>query len=182
MKKLIFLVFASVVALLAVLYFKLGADKPVSIALEERGPYSVIFKPHLGAYYKIVPTIEEIEKWAKANGIGCKLTFGEYFDDPEKVDEDRLRSRAGCILETAPPMVMPKDYSVGSIPMGRFAVAIFEGAPSLGPVKVYPQVFEFLDEQKLSHSGSIIEIYEILPENKVRTTYLFLTAEGLGSI
>ena len=40
-----------------------GAFKSVSVDQDERGPYTVIYKTHVGAYHHIVSTIEEIEKW-----------------------------------------------------------------------------------------------------------------------
>ncbi|HVK60700.1 MAG TPA: GyrI-like domain-containing protein [Bdellovibrionales bacterium] len=173
MKKLVLLVIATVVALLASLYFRLGADKDVVITLEEVGPYQVAYKNHLGEYHKIVPIIEEVEKWMKSLGLKCQVSFGEYLDNPESVANDRLRSRGGCVLESAPPMVLPPGIAIGSIPHKRYVKAVFEGAPSLGPLKVYPKMRDFIEEKNLTHEGSIIELYEVLPDNRVRTTFLF---------
>jgi len=38
---------------------------------------------------------------------------------------------------------------------------------------VYPKVFNYFSEHKLSFAGKTFEIYRILAEQKMETTYLF---------
>lgn len=160
-----------------------GAFKTVSVDVDERGPYTIIFKPHVGAYHKIVTTIEQIETWAKANGLKCRLSFGEYFDDPRVVEEGRLNSRGGCLLD---PLIkdeavrlenlrktMPTDFQIAEIPKTRAVVALFTGAPGIGPLKVYPKAEDYITENKLARQGSVIEIYEIFDRKSMQTTYIW---------
>ncbi len=42
----------------------------------------------------------------QSQGAPCTRTFGEYMDDPQQVEEARLRSRVGCIVETAPAVCL----------------------------------------------------------------------------
>src|SRR3989344_883435 len=133
-----------------------GALKSVISDQDERGPYTVIFKTHIGPYHKIVSTIEEIETWAKANGLKCRLSFGEYFDDPRMVEEGRLNSRGGCLID---PLIeeektvleklktiLPQDYKIDEIPKTKAVVALFTGAPGIGPLKVYPKAEDYITE------------------------------------
>ncbi len=160
-----------------------GAFKTVSVDVDERGPYTIIFKPHLGAYHKIVTTIEEVEAWAKANGLKCRLSFGEYFDDPRVVEEGRLNSRGGCILDPlnkdettrleSVRKLMPADFKIAEIPKSRAVVALFTGAPGIGPLKVYPKAEDYISEHKLTRQGSVIEIYEIFDRKSMQTTYIW---------
>lgn len=160
-----------------------GAFKTVSVDVDERGPYTIIFKTHIGAYHKIVTTIEEIETWSKANGLKCRLSFGEYFDDPRVVEEGRLNSRGGCILDPQnkdEPMrlesvrkLMPADFKIAEIPKSRAVVALFTGAPGIGPLKVYPKAEDYINEHKLTRQGSVIEIYEIFDRKSMQTTYIW---------
>ncbi|MFM8834854.1 MAG: hypothetical protein ACKOEV_14685, partial [Cytophagales bacterium] len=76
-----------------------GAFKSVSISQDERGPFTLIYRSHVGPYHKIVGQIEIVERWAKENGLKCRLSFGEYFDDPRMVEEGRLNSRGGCLVD-----------------------------------------------------------------------------------
>lgn len=153
------------------LYSYLGAYKPVEVGLEKRGPYYFLFKQHLGPYHKIVSKIEEVEKWAAEHNMRCPQTFGEYLDNPETVDEDRLRSHGGCIMgasvETVPP-----DFQYQIRPEKLYAVAKFTGSPAIGPFKVYPKLRKFLEEQRLKSSSPAIEIYTVNGSN-VTTEYLF---------
>lgn len=160
-----------------------GAFKSVSVALDERGPYIVLYKSHIGPYHKIVSVIEEVEKWAQSNNLKCRLSFGEYFDDPRTVEEGRLNSRGGCLID---PLVndekkifekiknkLPQDYKTAEIEKTRAVVALFTGAPGIGPLKVYPKAEEFIFENKLTRKGSVIEIYEVFDRRSMQTTYLW---------
>lgn len=160
-----------------------GAFKSVTINTDERGPYTIVFKEHIGAYHKIAGVIESVEEWAKANGLKCRLSFGEYFDDPRIVEEGRLKSRGGCLID---PLIkeesdnieslkasLPPEYKIDVIPKTKAVVALFTGAPSIGPLKVYPVAEEFIADNQLKRRGSIVEIYEVFDKNNMQTTYIW---------
>lgn len=160
-----------------------GAFKSVTVTLTDRPQYQVIYKEFVGPYHKIVPIIEEIEKWAKTQGLSCRLSFGEYFDDPRVVEEGRLKSRGGCLVDPLQDEEkkiwaqlkdkLPADYKIDELPATKAVVAIFEGAPSIGPMKVYPKAEDFIAENKLTRKGSVIEIYEIFDQKSMQTTYIW---------
>jgi effector-binding domain-containing protein len=152
---------------------RIGAFKEVTVTMEEQGPFKVVSRKHEGAYHKIVGTIEAVEKWAKANGEACKDSFGEFLDDPKVVDEDRLRSNAGCVVEKDWTTGLPEGSEFRTLPRRQYVVAKFDGAPGIGPLKVYPRAFREIEERQKTLDGPIIEMYEILPGEKVLTTYLF---------
>lgn len=184
MKPIILSFFAAIVLFIAAeLYFS-GAFKPVEIEVQTKGPYAILFKDHIGAYDKIVSTIEEVETWAKQNNLPCTLTFGEYLDDPHAVEQERLRSRGGCItsdvdsknLATHSPLAgpLPSDFNRTVIEPKKYVVATFAGSPRIGPLKVYPKVNEYIAAHKLKQVGGTIEVYDIQPDNAaMTTTYLF---------
>lgn len=160
-----------------------GAFKSVVVDQDERGPYTVIYKTHLGPYHKIVSTIEEVEKWAQANNLKCRLSFGEYFDDPRAVEEGRLNSRGGCLID---PLVeneknileklkstLPQDFKIAEIEKTKAVVALFSGAPGIGPLKVYPKATDYIAEHRLTPKGSVIEIYEVFDKRSMQTTYIW---------
>lgn len=160
-----------------------GAFKSVTVEQDERGPYTVLFKAHVGPYHKIVGTIEEVEKWAKEHGLKCRLSFGEYFDDPRIVEEGRLNSRGGCLADPQVPEEknqleklrndLPDGFEVAEIPQTRAVVALFNGAPGIGPLKVYPKAEDYISENRLLRKGSVLEIYEIFGPNSMQTTYIW---------
>lgn len=173
MKQILLLVLLTIAALIGGLYYYVGGYKNIAMETTEAGPFKTVSKPHLGAYFKIVPVIEEVEKWAQANGESCKLSFGEYIDKPGEITEDRLRSNGGCIVEKEWMQGLPEGYTYRELPRRLYVTATFDGAPSIGPYKVYPRVFTYVDENKLSMDGPIIEMYEVLPDNKLLTRYYF---------
>jgi len=137
-----------------------GAFKDVEISVSEEAAKNLIYKTHVGAYHKIVPVIEEVETWAREQKIDCHLSFGEYIDNPDTSEEDRLKSHGGCIVTEIPPN-LPAGFEGKTIPAQKFVKAVFDGSPGIGPLKVYPRVQKYADEHKIKLKGTVIESYEI---------------------
>lgn len=163
----------AIIVFVAYLTFYLGAFKPVVIAEKTAGPFILLYKEHTGPYHKIVPIIQEVETWAKENELDCRLSFGEYLNDPSMIEEARLRSRGGCVLPQQPAMAVPKGFKVELTPEKKYVTAVFEGSPGIGPMKVYPKIFTYFENQKLAREEAVMEVYEIFPDNKMTTTYYF---------
>lgn len=156
----------------AYLYVHLGVSSPVVISEGLRGPLILLSKNHFGAYHQIGPVIEEVERWALGRGLNCRMTFGEYLDDPAAVDQDRLRSRGGCVLTARTSESPPEAFELIERPERRYVIARFEGSPSIGPFKVYPKVEQYMQERRLKTSDAVIETYVIHGQG-VTTEYLF---------
>lgn len=155
------------------LYLHLGAYKSPALVLEDRPRIDLLSKTHFGAYHKINAVITEVETWAKANNVDCSLSFGEYFDHPHQVEESRLRSRGGCVLKNEIQVpTLPDGFELASYPERLYVVATFDGAPSIGPYKVYDEVERYMLQNLLRPAGSVIEIYENTARGFL-TTYLF---------
>lgn len=153
------------------LMYRLGAFKPVELTLSEPTELILLYKEHIGPYHKIVPVIEEVESWAKARDLDCTRSFGEYFDDPRITEDLRLKSRGGCVLQTA-PSDLPPDFMTETLPERKYIQARFRGGPSIAPYKVYPKMHDYAHKQRLVIQGSVIEIYEGKSEEDFLTTYL----------
>ncbi|MBC7741724.1 MAG: AraC family transcriptional regulator [Bdellovibrionaceae bacterium] len=164
-----------------------GAFKSVTIGTDQRGPYTVIYKDHVGAYHKIVSAIEEVEKWSRSKGLKCRLSFGEYFDDPGVVEEGRLKSRGGCLIDPLDANEIqtlakiksefPAEFKTDVIAKTKAVIALFDGAPGIGPLKVYPKAADYITENKLTKKGPVIEIYEVFDSKSMQTTYLWPVAD-----
>lgn len=175
MKKLLLFILSSILVFAATLYYRLGAFKKVDIKYQEYPELHLLFKEHFGPYHKINDIIVEVETWAIGQNISCKKTFGEYFDDPRTVEERRLRSLAGCVLDSQTNG--NNDIQYKYIPAKKYVVAKFDGAPSISPLKVYPKVENYIKEKNLSPVGPIIEIYTLINERSATTEYLFPVTE-----
>lgn len=176
MKKFVALIFLTLVALGIMVASYVGAFRPVHLEKKNSEILFLLAKDYMGPYHKMVPTIETVEKWSKQNGLLCTDSFGEYFDDPDIVEESRLKARGGCLLnenERASLGNIPKDFKLIEIPTRSVIEVSFEGAPSIGPMKVYPKAAEFMHENNLAPDGAVIEIYHVINEKQMTTTYHF---------
>jgi AraC family transcriptional regulator len=162
-----------------------GAFKSVTVGLEDRGPYTLVFKNHSGPYHQIIESLQNVEAWAKLNSVDCQLTFGEFFDDPGLVEEGRLRSRTGCLIDSKnttamlklKSVVLPNDIKIDEFKKVKSVVALFSGSPGIGPYKVYPKAQDFIKINNLKHIGSTLEIYEVLGPKAMNTTYIWPVEE-----
>ena len=160
-----------------------GAFKSITIGVDQRGPYTLVFKEHTGAYHKIVSTIESVEKWAKDNKLKCRLSFGEYFDNPRIVEEGRLKSRGGCLIDPLDPEDqkifeslknnLPENFKTDIYSKTKAVVALFTGSPGIGPMKVYPKADEFMAKGQLTKKGPVLEIYEVFDPHSMQTIYIW---------
>jgi effector-binding domain-containing protein len=175
LKVLKWLVVASIVVLIGFsihLYRHLGLQKPVEISRAVSGPLLLLYKDHRGPYHQILPVIREVELWAVKQNVPCPRTFGQYLDDAQAVDQDRLRSRGGCVLSVLPNGIPPEGFSVLKLPEHEYVVARFTGSPAAGPLTVYPAVKKYFADNRLVYPPTVIEIYSINGDN-VTTEYLF---------
>lgn len=162
------------VALIIMVSFYLGAFKTVTFAEKQFPPLNVVYKEYQGPYHKIVPTLEEVAALVRTRGESCERSFGEFLDNPKEVDEDRLRSRVGCLVEQ-PLDELPAGYKSAKIDYPSYLVAVFTGSPAIGPFKVYPKAEALLAQRPGISAGPPIEIYRILnaENNEMETNYLF---------
>jgi AraC family transcriptional regulator len=175
MRYALLFVIAAIISFGVYLSSYLGAFKSVEISEAQKGPYKIVYVDHMGPYHKIIKNLEVVEKYFKLKNQPCAQTFGEYLDDPQAVEEARLRAKAGCIVNTIPTDLVG-DLKAGEIPARNYVVAVFTGSPGIGPLKVYPKVNEYMLAHKLKQEGPVIEIYEIhsiTEKNAMTTTYLF---------
>lgn len=171
-KNVILAIAGALFALVIYLFVYLGVYKSASIGLETRGPLHLLYKTHIGAYYKIDPTIDAVEALAREKKLSYSSTYGEYLDNPQAVDQDRLRANGGCVLDqplTTPP---PEGFHYEDRPAREYVVGTFTGSPAIGPYKVYGKAKSFAAEHGLKLEESTIEIY-VVNGSAVTTTYLF---------
>jgi AraC family transcriptional regulator len=162
------------------LAYYLGAFKSVEINQAQRPAMKMIYKDHTGPYHKIVSVIQEVESWAKSQKIDCTESFGEYIDDANMVEEPRLRSRGGCLVKEF-PQSLPEGFKTREVPARAYVVAIFDGSPGIGPLKVYPKAEAYMKDHGLMMDGAVIEIYVIASEKAMTTTYLFPLASAAAA-
>jgi effector-binding domain-containing protein len=163
---------ACIVGFVVYVFVHLGVFKPVSIEYQEIDTFYLLAIENLGPYHKILDSILVVEKFAQENKINCLKTFGMFLDDPEKVEEVRLRSLVGCVVDRE-IKELPSQFKMVVREKQNYVKASFEGSPSISPYKVYPKAMELIQERRLLFNGEVIEIYQIQPGENFKTTYLF---------
>lgn len=167
----VFFILISVLLIFAIWFvYSVGFFKPVEIREETVGPLTLIYKEHVGPYHEIIDAISAVETWAKEKKISCRRTFGEYLDNPEVIEHDRLRSLGGCVTETAVEE-LPAEFKSKTVPEKKYVVGSFHGAPMIGPFKVYPKLNQYFASHNLKQASSSIEVYEMVTEKELLTKY-----------
>ncbi len=157
-------IIAAVLSLVVYLCLHLGVFLPVSTEVTSKGPFYMLYQNHTGAYHQIGLKLQAVESFATANNLLCLQTFGEFLDDPSSVDQDRLRSRAGCLL-SAKPEHIPSPFLFEERPTTRYLIGQFSGSPSISPWKVYPKLNEYAETHRLKILNTAIEIYQVSGKN-----------------
>ncbi len=170
MKKFLFVI---LVLSIAVFFYFLskGAFSHVTVHEEEMPGYSIMALTHSGPYEKIGGSFERIQKIADQQGVPVKM-IGVYFDNPDLVPADSLRSLAGIRVNPADSLKMASIEGVAPhvIPPGRAAVVTFEtdGMVSmiLGAIKSYPALSEYMAAS--GKAASITYVYEVYEEGATK--------------
>ena len=178
MGKAFAITFGILVAVAAFIVYRTGYFQPVQISSGDQGPFILVYKKHLGPYHKIAPVIDSVEKSFKEKGLTCTLAFGRYLHDPDTVPHDRLESHGGCALtrldEKTKALIEEENFQMEPIEKQEYLVAQFEGSPSIGPLKVYPYVEQWMKKYGYKQRGPVIELYQTTGSDSVTTRYLFM--------
>jgi len=172
MKKLLLVIFVLAVVIVGLLFY-LGFFSKVVIREKEVGPFGLVYAEHVGDYKKIASVQEKIYySLLDGDKISTTKGFGIYFDDPNKVKTEKLRSVSGCILEAKDLTKLSdlsKKYKTKLIDKQNMLMVEFPYKNSfsimLGVIKVYPIINQHLEEFKLPPM-EIMEIYD-LPNKKI---------------
>ena len=144
----------------------LEAFSRVGVAEEELGPFQFLYVEQKGDYQQTGQSIRKISTELSKLGITGRNGYAVYWDDPDKVRREDLRSEAGIILN-------PEDlekvkgfeglFKTKIFEKTRFMVARFPFKSSLsilvGVFKAYPAIGKYAQEHGYLPTFAI-EIYE----------------------
>ena len=137
--------------------FNLGVFKKVSISQGTRGPYSIIYIPHQGAYHLIKEKVHLVGKMLDEQKISKINPGALFYDDPRDVPIEKLRSEGGYFVEQEVNLHHPFDQK--TIPQRKVIVGTTKAHSFLAPFKIYPKVVEFMKRHQLQHAGPVLEKY-----------------------
>ncbi|OGF28472.1 hypothetical protein A2331_05085 [Candidatus Falkowbacteria bacterium RIFOXYB2_FULL_34_18] len=162
-----FIIFGLLVLLFA---WYVGFFYKIEITEREMGPYYVVYEGYEGPYQDTGKIQEKIyQKLLLEEEIRTYKGFGIYYDDPQKVVKDKLRSDTGCILEDGSVEriheLQNKQYQLKKIDKKNSLVVEFpfKNRVSImaGVFRVYPRINEYMSEKGYGEVP-MMEIYDVL--------------------
>jgi len=159
-KKLLPLLVGFVVGCLIVglfIAYRMGAFNKVRLLREQRGPYRIVCLPHTGAYNRIGEKILKVKALLKRPDDQLGLPCGIYYDNPNEVAEEKLRSKGGYVIKGEVKTEAPLE--VENIPRREALVARFKGHPVVAAMKICPAMSKWMSENGRKPAGPAIEFY-----------------------
>jgi hypothetical protein len=172
MKILIVIIILLILAALFYLVYA-GMFYSPTVTVQEMGPYDIVYDDHIGPYQETGKIQDDIYQYLIDNyQISTFKGIGIYYDNPQKVAKEKLRSKAGCIIEQADLTAEIKtdtDYKFMTIDRQNMIYAEFpfksKMSIMIGIMKVYPKMQKFCKEKEMEFRESI-EIYDV-PNKKI---------------
>lgn len=105
------------------------------------GRMKAICTDHVGAYWEIGKGFGHVHQTAEERGIPMNVMIGVYFDNPDEVPADQLRSKAGLIVDPDFEGEIG-DLHFWSPEPGEYVVAKYVGPYD----KMFPAWMELMNE------------------------------------
>ena len=164
------------VLILALIYFLFHAGFFTTVTVQEKtvGPYTLVYEEFQGDY-KNTPKVQDKIYYALLNEhkIETFKGFGIYYDNPQKVPKEKLRSEIGCILEekdlSKVEELKAKQFKIKEFPKTEAIVVEFpfntQFSIFAGIMKVYPKLEAYRKEYNYQ-TREVMEIYDV-PSKKI---------------
>ncbi len=172
--KIVLIIIAVCALVLMAIYAWLGGFKKIRFSVEEAGGEVLIYESHIGDYKNVGKVIDKMY-YALLNEekVECFRGFGIYYDNPQKVEKEKLRADVGNILENPTPQLLEQltpGYNIRTLDKQQYLVAEFpyknQMSIIMGIMKVYPALNRYIRENNLDEDGFVMEIYDV-PGKKI---------------
>ena len=158
-----------VLGILGIVLFlsRYGLFASINISQHNVGPYNLVYSKHIGDYKDVGPVMDKLYNDLKTNyGITTTKGFGLYYDNPQKVEKEKLRSIVGCIVENKSfeeLSSMGLKYQVKEFPLSKGVIAEFPYKAKfsiiLGVIRVYPKLSSYIQDNNYAQTP-IMELYD----------------------
>lgn len=169
-------VIAVIAACAGIVLWNVGFFAPIMVVEQKLGPFTVVYEQHTGDYKQTGKIFEQVQTALAREGVETRKAIGIYFDDPQRVPAEKLRSECGSVLEShylpKAKYLISQQFKVKVIPPRQSVSADFpiKGAYSymIGPMKAYPALRKYCAEKNYQVSLS----YEIYDSESRKITYV----------
>ena len=166
MKKVLLIVIILVLVLFVLFLWQSGVFTKVVIQEKVMGPYMIVYEDHVGPYKNIGKVMDTIYSSLKKDNIEPSKGFGIYYDNPQLVPQEKLRSKGGCVIEEKDKKLLNQvkaKYKIINYNKQKFVIVEFPYKNNLaimvGIFKVYPALMKYVQDKKYPQK-EIIEMYD----------------------
>lgn len=167
------IIIALILASGIICYWYYGGFYPVEIQEKQQGGEVVIYENVNGDYSQAGSVSNKLYYALLYNDtLNTSKGFGTFYDNPQKVEKDRLRAEVGCIIEGVDSLriarlrkkykmknLSEKKYIVTELPLKGYISIL------IGLTKIYPAITKYCIENGYSNDTPVTEIYDM--ERKV---------------
>lgn len=146
------------------------AFKRLTVEEKEVGGETIVFEELTGEYMQSRSAMDGINATLiNEDNVVTTKGFGAFFDNPKKVDKEKLRSEVGRILEREDLSRLPelkKKYKIKKLPREKFIVIEFpyrnKASIFFGLVKIYPLLSKYAVAKGYKEDTAVTEVYDTL--------------------
>lgn len=163
-----------IVIIMAYLIY-LGLFTSVRFSKKNIGPYYLVCEKYIGDYSNTGEVMDRIYNDLKKDNVDAERGFGLYYDNPREVEESKLRSIVGCVLERDYINridELRKKYRIEEFPQNQCLTTSFpyKGTLSIymGIIKVYPKLSEEIEKG----GYKMVPVMEMYDSNQGKIDYI----------
>ncbi len=167
MRKIISIIVIIVLLILCLLAY-LGTFSNVEVTEKETDSYTFVYKEHIGDYSKVGTVFDEIYNSLIADDIETINGFGIYYDNPDVIIEEELRSKVGSIITDEQAQKIDELGLNYKIMTADSVYAVVTELPYrnklsviVGVMKAYPAMAEYMEEKGYEIGNVGYELYDM---------------------
>ena len=164
-----------IIAIIIGVYAYFGGFDKLNFKVANEGGETIVYREMIGDYSKSGDLMKAVnDELVNDYDMIINQNIGIYYDNPDEVVENKMRSDIGCIVNTDDVnklSELSKSFLVKKCPKQEYlSVQLpYKGFFSImiGIFRVYPAMDDYLDDKGYDDEGPIMEIYDL--KNKTIT-------------
>ena len=141
------------------------------MALVDLPAMQIVYVDHAGRYQQVAQWLSDFIQAAKQDRIYCHDLWVQYLDNTRLVAEDKLRSRAGCVVD-AIPQPLPPGLQSKTIPAHAYVQAEITSNSQLVMMENASSLVLFAQQNGMLPSGIVMTLFDPLKQQVGQSTLL----------
>jgi hypothetical protein len=159
----LFLVLAS-----AGFFWYMGIFTAPETDVKSAGPFNMVYEDYTGPYNNVGPVFDQVYQNLKKDGLDTKRGIGVYFDNPQTVAAEKLRSQCGSIIEENQMQKfdsIKSKYKFQILPARNSLILTYHVRSTLSfmflPMVAYSAMEKEINARNLKPGGVPYELYDM---------------------